>query len=146
MKTEIKLELLTYVDMFLRVEKGIRVGICHAIHRYAEANNKYMKNYNKDKELSYIHCLDTNNLYGWGMPQKLPADEFKWKNTFEFNENFIKNYNEDSDKGHILEVDVEYPKNLHDLHSDVSFLLEKIKINKCNKLVYNLHDKKLLFT
>ena len=78
-KTEIKLELLTYVDMFLIVEKGIRGGICHAIHRYAKANNKYMKNYNKNKELPYIDCLDANYLYGWGMPQKLPADGFKWK-------------------------------------------------------------------
>ena len=58
-----------------------------------------------------------------------------------FNEDFIKNYDEDSDKGYILEVDVEYPKNLLDLRSDLSFLLERMKINKCNKLVCNLHDK-----
>ena len=68
------------------------------------------------------------------------------KNTFEFNENFIKNYNEDSDKGYILEVDAEYPKNLYDLHSDLPFLPEKMKINKCNKLICNPYDKKLLFT
>ena len=69
------------------------------------------------------------------------------KNTFEFNENFIKKYDEDSDKGYILEVDVEYPKNLHDLHSDLPFLLERMKINKCNKLVCNLYDKEaMLFT
>ena len=65
------------------------------------------------------------------------------KNTFEFNENFIKNYNEDSDKGYILEVDAEYPKNLYDLHSDLPFLPEKMKINKCNKLICNPYDKKL---
>ena len=61
------------------VEKGIRGGICHATHRYAKANNKYMKNYNKNKEPSYIHYLDANNLYGWTMSQKLHADGFKWK-------------------------------------------------------------------
>ena len=73
------------------VEKGIRRGICHAIHRYAEANNKYMKNYDKNKESSYIHYLDANNLYGWEMSQKLPVDGFKWKmNLLEFNEDFIK--------------------------------------------------------
>ena len=63
-KTNIKLELLTDVDMLLMVEKGIRGGICHAIYRYAKANNKYMKNHNKDKEESFIQYLDANNLYG----------------------------------------------------------------------------------
>ena len=78
-KLDVKLELLTNVDMLLMVEKGIRGGICHAIHRYAKANNKYMKNYDKNKELSYIQYLDANNLYGWAMSQKLPVDGFKWK-------------------------------------------------------------------
>ena len=76
-KTGVKLELLTKNDMLLMVEKGIRGRICHAIHRYAKANNKYMKNYDKNKELSYIQYLDANNLYGWAMPQKLPVDGFK---------------------------------------------------------------------
>ena len=66
-KTGIKLELLTDVDMLLMVEKGIRGGICHAIHRYAKASNKNMKNYEKNKESSYIQYLDANNLYGWEM-------------------------------------------------------------------------------
>ena len=68
-KAEVKLELLTNVDMLLAVEKGIRGGICHAIHRYAKANNKHMKNYDKHKESSYIRYLDANNLYGWAMSQ-----------------------------------------------------------------------------
>ena len=63
------------------VEEGIRGGICHSIHRYAKANNKYMKNYDKNKESSYIQYLDTNNLYGWAMSQKLPANGFKWVKT-----------------------------------------------------------------
>ena len=76
------------------------------------------------------------------MFQKLPADGFKWKkNISKFNEDFTKDYDEDSDKGYILEVEVEYPKNLHDLHSDLPFLLERMKINKCNKVVCNLYDK-----
>ena len=128
--------------MLLMVEKGTRGGICHAIHRYAKANNKDMKNYDKHKESSYIQYLDANNLYGWEMSQKLFVDGFKWKkNMLKFNEDFIKNYDEDSDKGYILEVDVEYPKNFHDLHSDLPFLPERMKINKCNKLVCNLCDK-----
>ena len=124
------------------VEKGIRDGICHAIHRYTKANNKYMKNYDKNKESSCIQYLDANNLYGWAISRKLPVDGFKWKrNISKFSEDFIKNFDEDSDKGYILEVDVEYAKNLHDLHSDLPFLPEKMKINKCSKLVSNLYDK-----
>ena len=65
--------------MLLMVEKGIRGGICHAIYRYAKANNKYMKNSNKDKEESFLQYLDDNNLCSWAMSQKLPADGFKWK-------------------------------------------------------------------
>ena len=78
-KTGTKLDLLTDFDMLLMVEKGIRGGICHAIHRYAKANNKYMKHYDKNKESSYIQYLDAKNLYGWAMSQKLPVDGFKWK-------------------------------------------------------------------
>ena len=65
--------------MLLMIEKGIRGGISHAINRHAAANNKYMKNYGKDNESSYIMYLDANNLYGWAMPQKFPVNSFKWK-------------------------------------------------------------------
>ena len=147
-KAGIKLELLTDIYMLLMIEKGIRGGICHAIHRYAKANNKYIKNYDKNKELSYLMYLDANNLYGWAMSQKLPVNNFKWKtNMSRFDTDFIKNYDEDSKEGYILKVDIEYPKDLHDLHSDLPFLPERMKINKCNKLVCNLFDKKtMLFT
>ena len=74
-KTNVKLELLTDYDMLLMVEEGIRGGICHSTQRYAQANNKYMKNYDKS---SYIQYLDANNLYGWAMSQKLPVNDFKW--------------------------------------------------------------------
>ena len=73
-KTGVKLELLKDVDMLLMIEKGIRGGICHSIHRHVKAINKYMKYYDKDKELSYIIYVDANNLYGWAMLQKLPVD------------------------------------------------------------------------
>ena len=121
--------------MLLMVEEGIRGGICHAIHRYAKANNKYMKNYNKDKEESFLQYLDANNLYGWAMSQNLPVSGLKWKkNMSKFTKEFIKNYDEDSDKGYILEADVEYPENVRDLHSDLSFSPERMKIDKCKKL------------
>ena len=94
------------------VENGIRGGICQATHRYAKANNKYMKNYGKKIESSYLVYLDANNLHGWAMSQKLPVNGFKWVGHLsKFNDRFIENYNENSDKGYILEVDVEYPEN-----------------------------------
>ena len=142
-KTNVKLELLTDYDMLLMVEEGIRGGICHSIHRYAKANNKYMNNYDKNKEYSYIQYLDANSLYGWAMSQKLPVNGFKWvKNTSKIDGKFIKHYDEDSDKGYILEVDVTYPRKLHDLHSDLPFLPQRMKIDKCKKLVCNLRNKK----
>ena len=81
--------------MLLMVEKGIQGGICHAIHRYAKVNNKYMKKHDKNIESSYLMYLEANNLYGWGMSQTLPVNGFKWvKNLSKFNEHFLKNYHE----------------------------------------------------
>ena len=77
-KTKVKLDLLIDIDMLLMVEKGIRGGICHSIYQYAKANNKYMKDYDKNKESSYIQYWDVNNLYGWAMSQKLPVNNFEW--------------------------------------------------------------------
>ena len=142
-KTSIELELLTDFDMLLMVEEGISGGICHSIHRHAKTNNKYMKNYHESKESSYIQYLDANNLYGWAMSQKLLVNDFKWiEDTSKVNEEFIKNYDENNDKGYILEVDVKYPKKLHDIHSDLPFLPKRMKIDKCKKLVCNLLNKK----
>ena len=77
-KTKVELELLTNIDMLLMVEKGTRGRICQAIYRDAKANNKHMRNYNKDVISSYLMYLNVNNLYGWAMSQKLPVYGFKW--------------------------------------------------------------------
>ena len=100
------------------VEKGIRRGICHAILRYAKVNNKYMKDFNKDEEESFLQYDDANNLYGFAMSEPLPVNGFDWmEDLSKIDEDFIKNYDKDSDKGYTLDVDVEYPKNVHDLHT-----------------------------
>ena len=102
--------------MLLMVEKGIRGGICHSIYRYAKANNKYLKDYDKNKELSHLHYWNINNL-----------NNFEWvKDTSQFNEDFIKNYNEESDEGYFLEVDVQYLEKLHELHNDLPSLPERM--------------------
>ena len=131
-KTNVELELITDYDMLLMIEDGIRGGICHAIQRYAKANNKYMNNYNKNKESSYIQYLDANNLYGMAMSEKLPI----------IDENFVKSYNKNSGKGYVLKVDVDYPRELQNLHCDLPFLPEKIVVNNTKKLICNLQDKK----
>ena len=128
--------------MLLMVKKSIRGGICHAIHRYAKANNKYMKNYDKNKEPSYLTYWDINNVYGWQMSQKFPVHKFEWiKDISKFNKDFIKNYNEESDEENFLEVDVQYPEKLFEVHDNLLFLSERMKIEKVEILVANLHDK-----
>ena len=77
-KAKVKLDLLTDIDILLMVEKSTRGGISHSIYQYAKANNKYMKDYDKNKESSYIQYWDVNNLYGWAMSQKLPINNFEW--------------------------------------------------------------------
>ena len=101
-----------------------------------------MKGYDKNKESSYLQYYDVNNLYGWEMSQKILANNFKWiKDTSQFNEGFIKNYNKENDGGYFLEVNVQYLEKLHQLHNDLPLLPERIKIEKVEKLVANLHDK-----
>ena len=110
-KAEVELELFTDSNMLLMIEEGIRGGITQSPHRYAEANNKYIKDYVKNNESSHLMYLDANNLYGWAMSQKQPVGSFKWvKNVSKIDEKFIKNYDNDSDIGFILKVDVEYPE------------------------------------
>ena len=107
-KTGVELELLTDYDMLLMIEEGIRGGTFHAVHRYAKANNKYMKNYDKSKKSSYIQYLDANNLYGAAMSEKLRINGFKWVNDISgINKKFVKSYDKkNSDKGYILEVEL----------------------------------------
>ena len=101
-----------------------------------------MKNYDKKKESSFLKNVDANNMYGSAMSQKLSKSCFNWiKDVSKIDEEFIKNYDNNSDIEFILEVDSEYPKKLHDLHSDLPCLSEKMEINKRKKLVCTLYNK-----
>ena len=138
-KTGIKLGLLTDIDMLLMIEKGIRGGMCQAIHRYAKANNKYMNNYDKNIESSHLMYLHANDLYGLAMSQKIPVNGFKWvKKLSKFNESFIKCYNENSTRR--FSWSRCWISKKFSLHKDLPFLPERMKIEKCNK------QKTVLFT
>ena len=142
-KTNVELELLPDYDMVLMIEEGIKGGICHAIQRYAKANNKYMKDYDRKKKSSYTQYLDANNLYGKAMTEKLPVRGFKWLDDIsKIDEDFVKDYDKNNNKGYILDVDIDYPSKLQNLHSDLPFLPERMVINNTKKLVCNLNDKK----
>ena len=139
-KTGVKLQLLTNPDMLIMFECGIRGGITQAVHRYAKANNSYMGDkFSPREESSFLQYLDAINLYSWAMSQLLPTGGFRWV-SMEPNE--IDKLVRHTDKGYLLEVDVKYPKELHDLHNDLPFMCEKMEINGVEKLVPNLYDKK----
>ena len=143
-KTVVKLKFLTDENMLLLFEKDIPGGMCNIIHKYAKANNKYMKNYDINKESTFLAYVDANNLYGWAMSKKLPIDNFKWETDLsKFCEDFIKNYSEESDTGYLFYVNITCPKNLYKLHRDLPFLSHRMKVNKVNKLVIKifLYDK-----
>ena len=143
--TGVNLELLTDIDMLLMVEKGIRGGISMISNRYGDANNKYMgKSFNKNKPSKYIQYLDANNLYGTAMSMKLPTHGFKWMSKGEM-ETLMEQQNLSTwDKTPcILEVDLEYPKKLHDSHNDYPLCPERVMCkNNVEKLIPNLRDKK----
>ena len=128
--TNIKLELMTDIDMFQFVDKGMRSGVSYITNRYGNANNKYMKEYDEKAPSKYIMCLDANNLYGWAMSQYLPTGNFKWMTDKEISKKDLGKYKADGKKGLILEVDLEYPQELHDIHNDYPVCPEKVKVTK----------------
>ena len=138
--TNVKLEKISDIDKYLFIEKGSRGGISYIAKRYAKANNKYMSDYDPKKPSTFITYLDKNNLYGWTMSGYLPYGEFKWlKDVDKFNVNSI---NEKSDTGYFLEVDLEYPDELHKLHNDYPLAPEKLTVtNMLSKYCKEITDK-----
>ena len=142
--------------MLLMFERGIRGGITQTVHRYASANNKYMGPpwsgdpgshsnpmgdlYDSSRKSRYLQYLNANNLYyGWAMSQLLPTGNFRWVN---IDPSQIHNLITSKIKGYLLEVDIRYPTELHNSHNDLPFMCERMEINKVEKLVPNLRDKK----
>ena len=160
--TGVEIDLIYDREMYEMIEAGLRGGMCMVSTKKVEANNKYMgEEYDKNKESSYINYFDANNLYGLSMIQKLPYKNLKWDDTLK--EEDIINY-KNNNIGYILEVDLEYPKELHDLHNDYPMAPEVMNVKadmlsdkqieiyeflnhkkptdeKTNKLILNLNDK-----
>ena len=125
------------------VEKGIRGGITQAVKRYAKANNKYMNDlYNPDEVSIYLQFLDINNEYGCAMTQDLPTHGFLWKEAGNFTPEKICELVKKGKRGYLLEVDVEYLKELHENHNELPLLVERMEIGRAEKLVPNLKDRK----
>ena len=132
----IRLELLLDPDMLLMFERGIRGGITQSVHRLAAANNPYMgSEYDPSRPTKYLQYLDANNLYGWAMSQPLPTGGFHWADV---HPDEISELVNSSDHRYLLEVDIAYPRELHDYHNDLPFMCGWMKINGVEKLVPNL--------
>ena len=126
-KTRIRLELLLDPDMLLMFERGIRGGTTQSVNRWAKANNPYMgSEFVPDKPTRFLQYLDANNLYGWAMSQLLPTGGFKWVS---IKPSKISQLAKRKSKGYLLEVDVRYPRELHNSHNDLPFMCERKKIN-----------------
>ncbi|KAF7996123.1 hypothetical protein HCN44_010379 [Aphidius gifuensis] len=141
--TEIELELITDADKLLFIEGGIRGGLSQCSHRHVIANNKYMNEYNPNIEDSYLMYFDVNNLYGFAMASTLPVSDFQWEENFDINK--LNSIEDNSEWGYILEVDLDYPVNLHNEHKDLPLAPERrippLSTSKCPKLLATLYNK-----
>ena len=126
--TGVKLELLQDIDQHNFITAGIRGGISMISNRYAVANNPLVSCYDETKPTSYLMYYDANNLYGWAMSQFLPTGDFRWLSEKQIEKIDIMSVSKRSERGYILEVDIEYPSELHDEHNDYPLAPENITI------------------
>ena len=130
------LELLTDYDIHIFIEKGLRGGISMVSKRFTKANNPMVEAYDPDKPTTYIMYLDANNLYGWAMSQALPTGGFEWTDPPSTQE--LIDHPSDADKGYVLEVNLEYPEELHDAHNDYPLAPERLKVDNAWMSDYQL--------
>ena len=138
--TDIKLELMTDINKYQFIEKGMRGGASYIANRYGKANKKYMNNYDKNKPSKYITYRDANNLYGWAMSQYLPTGNFRRMTEKEINKTDLAKLKDDSKKRLILEEE------LHDLHNDYHLGAKNVTVTEnmlseyCQKIMskYNI--------
>ena len=128
--TDVRLELLTDIDMHLFIEKGLRGGISMISHRHAKANSRYVPDYHPSQPSSHVTYIDVNNLYGWEWSQALPVGGFRWLEKEEFEHLNINSVSNDSKDVYILEVDLDYPPELHDHHKEYPLAPEKMKVTE----------------
>ena len=127
--TKIELELISDVDMYLFIEKGMRGGIFYIAERFSKSNNIYMQSYDDKKPNQNITYLDANNLYGWAMSQYFPCDEFKWLKQNGTEKSCLNSISENISISYILEIDFKYPDELHELHNDYPLAPKKLEIS-----------------
>ena len=132
--TKIKPEHITDSDMFMLFEKGTRGGISYISNRYSKANKKYLKSYGPKQKSKHIIYLD--NLYGYAMTIFFARSGFKWIDPKELGLNYTIN----SSKGCVLEVGLEYPKELHELHNDYPLAPDKIEIKRMSEYQLKISD------
>ena len=125
--TGIELEKISDIEKYSLIEKGLRGGISYIAKRHSKANNKYLNDYDPKKPSTFISYLDMNNLYGWAISEYPPYCRFKWlKNIDKFD---IMSVSDKSPIGCFLDVDLEYPVELHELHKDFSLAPEKLTVS-----------------
>ena len=139
--TGVELDLLDDPDMYLMVESGIRGGVSMITKKFATANNPHVDDYDPAKPINYLMYLDANNLYGWAMSQKLPEKTFKWMSKQQLQNFDVTKVNDDADKGYILEVDLEYPAEIHSLHNDLPVAPEQRKVTEYELSPYSAELK-----
>ena len=139
--TGVELDLLDDPDMYLMVESGIRGGVSMITKKFAQANNPYVDDYDPAKPINYLMYLDANNLYGWAMSQKLPEKEFDWLTEQQLQDFDVTQFPDDAETGYILEVDLEYPAEIHDLHNDLPVAPEQRKVGEDELSAYSTELK-----
>ena len=136
--TDVRLELISDIDKYTFLEQNIRGGVCTINHRYFKANNKYLDDFDPNEKASFIHYVDANNLYGASMSKPLPTGNFRWLSVEEISDLDISKLNADGEYAYILEVDLQYPKDLHEKHSDYPLAVERKAIQEKQLSDFNI--------